>query len=92
MQKEIDKLEFVQVVNFEFIDSLKNNATNYLLFFDNSNEEICDSKMFVDEATAGRRRGLSTNYNKHNLFHHSKLERVFELHNTHMVLFKSIAI
>ena len=27
MQKEIENLEFVQGVNFEFIDSLKNNGT-----------------------------------------------------------------
>ena len=30
MQKEIENLEFVQGVNFEFIDSLKNNGTKYL--------------------------------------------------------------
>ena len=28
MRKEIDNLEFVQGVNFEFIDSLKNNGKN----------------------------------------------------------------
>ena len=38
MQKEIENLEFVQGVNFEFIDSLKNNGTNYLLLFDDSCE------------------------------------------------------
>ena len=53
MQKEIEKLEFVQGVNFEFIDSLKNNGTKYLLIFDDSCEEICNSKAFVDIATAG---------------------------------------
>ena len=34
MQKEIDNLEFVQGVHFEFINSLKNNGTQYLLIFD----------------------------------------------------------
>ena len=34
MQKEIENLEFVQGVNFEFIDSLKNNGTKNLLIFD----------------------------------------------------------
>ena len=68
MQKEIENLEFVQGVNFEFIDSLKNNGTKYLLIFDDSCEEICNSKAFVDIATAGRHRGLSTIYIKHNLF------------------------
>ena len=89
MQKEIENLEFVQGVSFEFIDSLKNNGTKYLLIFDDSCEEICNSKAFVDIATAGRHRGLSTNYIKHNLFHQSKLGRDVELQNTHIVLFKS---
>ena len=48
MQKEIENLEFVQGVNFEFNDSLKNNGTKYLLIFDDSCEEICKSKTFVD--------------------------------------------
>ena len=88
MQNEIENLEFVQGVNFEFIDSLKNNGTKCLLLFDDSFEEICNSKAFVDSATAGRHRGLSTIYNKHILFHQSKLGRDVELQNTHIVLFK----
>ena len=67
MQKEIKNLEFVQGVNFEIIDSLKNNGTKYLFIFDNSCEEICNSKAFVDIATAGTHRGLSTMYIKHKL-------------------------
>ena len=89
MQKETENLEFVQGVNFEFFDSLKNNGTKYLLFFDDSCEELCNSKTFVDIATAGRHRGLSAIYIKHNLFHQSKLGRDVELQNTHIVLFKS---
>ena len=89
MLKEIENLEFVRGVNFEFIDSLKNNGTKYLLIFDNSCEEICNSRAFVDLATAGRHRGLSTIYIKHNLFHQSKIGRDVELQNTHIVLFKS---
>ena len=89
MQKEIKKLEFVQGVNFEYIDSLKNNGTKYLLIFDDSCEETCNSNAFVDIATAGTHRGLSTIYIKHNLFHQSKLVRDVELQNTHIVLFKS---
>ena len=89
MEKEVEKLEFVRGVNFEFIDSLKNNGTKYLLIFDNSCEEICNSKAFVDLATAGRHRGLSTIYIKHNLFHQSKLGRDVELQNTQIVFFKS---
>ena len=89
MQKEIENLEFVQGVNFEFLDSLKNNGTKYLLIFDDSCEEICNAKAFVDIATAGRNRSLSTVYIKHNLFHQSKLGRDVELQNTRIVLFKS---
>ena len=42
MQKDFANLEFVQGVIFEFIDSLKNNGTKYLLIFDDSCEEICN--------------------------------------------------
>ena len=87
MQNEIENLEFVRGVHSEFIDSLKNNGTKYLLIFDDSCEEICKSKAFVDIATAGRRRGLSTIYIKHYLFPQSKLGRDIELQNTHIVLF-----
>ena len=89
MQKEIEILEFVRGVNFEFTDSLKNNGTKYLLFFDDTCEEICNSRAFVDIATAGRHRGLSTIYIKRNLFQQSKLGRNAELQTTHIVLFKS---
>ena len=60
IQNEIDNLEFVQGVQFEFIKSLKNNGTKYLLIFDDSCAEICRSKEFVDIATAGRLRRFST--------------------------------
>ena len=60
-----------------------------MLLFDNSCEKICNSKAFVDIATAGRQRGLSTIYIKHNLFHQSKLGRDVELQNTQIGLFKS---
>ena len=53
MQKEIEKLEFVKEVNFEFIDSLKTNGTKYLLTFDDPCEETCNSKAFVGIATLG---------------------------------------
>ena len=89
MQKETENLDFVSGVNFEFIDSLKNNGTKFLLIFDNSCEDTCNSRAFADIATAGRLGGLSTIYNKHNRFHRSKLGRDVELQNTHIVLFKS---
>ena len=91
MQKEIENLEFVRGVNFELIDSLKNNSTKYLYkVFDDSCEEICNAKAFFDIATVGRHRVLSTIYIKHNLFHQSKLGREVELQNTHIVLFKCL--
>ena len=68
---------------------MKINGTKYLLNFDDSCAEICNSKEFVDIATAGRHRGFSTMFIKHNLFHQSKLGRDVELQNTHFVLFKS---
>ena len=89
MQNEIENLELVCGVNFEFIVSLKNNGTKYLLIFDDSCGKISNSKALVDIATDGRHRGLSTIYIKHNLFHQSKLGRDVELQNTHIVLFKS---
>ena len=89
MQKEIENLEFVQGVQFEFIISLKNNGTKYLLFFQESCAEICNCKESVDIATAGRHRGISTIYIEHNLFHQSKIGRDVELQNTHTLLFSS---
>ena len=38
---------------------------------------------------SGGHRGLSTNSNRCKLFNRSKLERLLELQNTHLVLFKS---
>ena len=89
MEKKIVNFEFVQGVNFELIDLLKNSGIKYLIFFDQSSEEFCISKAFADNATAGRPRGLSTIYIKHNLFHQSKLGRDMELQNTQIILFTS---
>ena len=89
MQNEIDNLEFVEGVFLEFTNRLKSNGTKYLLIFDDSCEEICNPKAFVDIATAGRHRRLSTTYIKHNLYHQRKLGRDAEVRNRHKVLFKS---
>ena len=61
----------------------------YLLIFDNSCAEDCNLKEFVDIASAGRYCGLSTIYNKHTLFHQSKLGRNFEIQKAHIVPFNS---
>ena len=89
MPDKFDNLEFVHGVSFEFIDSLKINGTKYLLYFDDSCEEFCNSKAFVVITTAGRHRSLSTINIKHNLFHQSKLGTDVELRNSHIILFKS---
>ena len=83
--QKIENVEFVRGVSFEYIDSLKNNGLKDLLIFDDSCEEISNSKKLVDIATAGRHRGLSTIYIKHNLFHQSKHGRNLELQNAHIV-------
>ena len=88
-QMQRKNLKFIRGVDFDLIENLPNNGTKHLLIFDDSCEEISNSKQFVKIATAGRHRGLITIYNKHNLFHQSKLGRDVELQNTHMVLFKS---
>ena len=87
--KETENLEFVQSVNFKFNVSLENSGLKYLLTFDDFCGDICNSKAFVDFATAGRHPGLSTIYNKHDLLHQTKLGWNPELLNTHIVLFKS---
>ena len=89
MKKEIDNLEIVEGVNFEFMDLLKIDGTKYLLNCDSSCEEISNSKMFVDTATVGRHRGLSIIYIKLNLFHQSKIGRDVELQSTHIIFFNS---
>ena len=87
MQREIENVEFVQ--GLKLLDSLKNNGTKYLLIRDNSCEEICNSKAFVDIATSGRHCGLNNFYIEHNLFHQSRIGRDVELQITHIVLFES---
>ena len=90
MSKNIKIMEWVQGVDFELIQNLPKNGTNYLLIFDDSCEEISSTKEFVKVATAGRHQDLSTVYIKHNLFHQSRLGGDIELQNTHIVLFKSL--
>ena len=47
MQKEIENPEILRGVNFEFIDSLENNSSKYLVIFDDSCGEICSSKALL---------------------------------------------
>ena len=79
-QVQRKNLKFTQGVDFDLIEKLPKNGTKYLLIFDDSCEEILNSKHFVKIATAGRENGLNIIYIKHNLFHRSKLGRDVELH------------
>ena len=88
-ENEFESIEYVQGVNFDMINQLPADGTNYLLIFDDSCEEICRSKEFQMLATAGRHRKLNVIYIKHNLFHKSPLGRDIELQNTHIILFKN---
>ena len=69
-------LKFIQGVDFDLIENLPKNETEYLLIFNDSCIEISNSKQFVKIATAGRHRGLNSIYIKYNLFHQSKLEEM----------------
>ena len=89
MLKEIENIEFVQDIDFDFIDSLENEVTKYLIIFDASCQEIFNSREFEKIPVADRHHGLNTFYIEHNLFHKINLGRDIELHNTHIVLFKS---
>ena len=88
MQNEIENLEFVQAVNFDITNLLKKNGTKCLVIFDNSCEEICNSKVIVYLATAGRHCDLITSYDKHNLVHRTKIGRDLQLQNALNVPFK----
>ncbi len=89
MQTEVSNIEFVQCIDFEMIESLPADGTNYLLIFDDSCAELSKNQKFEKLATSGRHRKLNAIYIKHNLFHKSSIGRDAELQNTHIVLFKS---
>ena len=89
MSNNKKNIEFVQGFDIELIQNLPNNGTKNLLICNDSCEENSSSKEFLKIATAGRHKGLSTVYITHNLLHQSRLGRDIELHNTHIVLFKS---
>ena len=54
MLNEIENFEFVQDVNFDFIDLVKSRSTKNLLISDDSFEQIRHSNFFVSFATAVR--------------------------------------
>ena len=68
MRKKIEIIEFVQGVDFGIYDALRSKKTNYSLTVGELCGEICNSKAFVDKATAGRHRGKDNMNKKHSLF------------------------
>jgi hypothetical protein len=84
MQFEFN-LELVPCIDFDMVEKLE----NCLLIFDDSCEEIYDDKRFVKIATAGRHKNVHVIYVKHNIYHRSKHSKTIDLHNTHLILFKS---
>ena len=62
MSRHVKNIQFIEGVDFEFIQILPNNGTKYSLIFDDSCKEISRSKDFVKIATAGRHR---TQHNKY---------------------------
>ena len=60
-----------------------------ICFSDDSSEKISSSREFVKLATACRHKVLSGVYIKHNVLRQLRLGKDIELHNTHIVIFKS---
>ena len=89
MQKEIENLEVVEGVNFEFWDSLKNNGRKKLvnlwkfIWIELQYKTVfwyCWKTSWIEYYLI---------YNNINLFHQSKLGRDVELQNTHILLYES---
>ena len=78
-------IEYVNCLNFDLINSLQ----DCLLIFDDTCEEVYESKDFLKLATSGRHKRVSVIVVKHNLFLQSKLSRTIDLNTSHLVLFKS---
>ena len=75
MQQEIRIIEFISSLDVDFTENFLNDGTNYLLFFDDSCDEISRSKQFEKIAIAGRHRKINCIYIKHNLFEKSANEK-----------------
>ena len=87
MQKNA-KLDSVQCLHFEFIDSLENNGVKWLIF-EASCKNVCIPKASDVFTNVGRHRELSTFCIRHNLFHQSELGTDVELQKTQFVLLDS---
>lgn len=87
-----DKDEDEDVVNriVQFVAGVqKSGAQKCLLIFDDSCEEILESKSFSTLATAGRHQNLSVIFIKHNLYQQGKYSVTVDKNTTHILLTSS---
>ena len=82
MQKEVRNIEFDGSLEFDFIENLPNDGTNYLIIFDDHCDEIPRSRQFEKIAIAGRHRKLNCIY-KNNLLHRRANGRHWAAKYTH---------
>ncbi len=78
-------IEFVPVVDFDFIETLRDS----LLIFDDSCAEIYQEQRFANLVTAAWHRNSGVIYVKQKLYHQSKFSKTIDLNATHIILFKS---
>ena len=88
MQNEISNIEFIGSLDFDFIENIPNDGTNYQLNFDDPCHENSRPKQLEIIAVAGRHQKLKCIYAKHNLFHNFQMEGTVSC-KTYIVLFKS---
>ena len=72
------------VENFEPV-----TGQSTLLLFDDSCEEVLESKAFENLATAGRHKKLHVIFNKHNLYQKGKYSVTIDKNTTHIILTQS---
>lgn len=83
---------FVQAAGDEVIDKTIEEArpdVKTLLIFDDSCEEILQSRSFANLATSGRHKGLHVIFIKHNVYQQGKHCVTVDKNTTHLILMKS---
>ena len=89
--KEIENLEFVQHVNFKFMNlsmRWKKDRKHLSIFYPSREENFIVKVLFDNLAKKGHRR-LTSLHVTYNLFKESILVRDIKLQNTHIFLFKT---
>ena len=67
----------------------KNDSQSTLLIFDESCDEILQSKLFATLATAGRHKGFHIVFIKHNLYQQGRFSVTVDKNTSHVVILKS---